>query len=94
MYKLGFVYKDAKGASYNVSSPLLFLWSVCQKLIFPLSPPPPHFLFRKVLGVQTQLAPRAHRTKQVVEDQSQQLTAATPPSWLDQSEAGLTLPLG
>ena len=68
---------------------------VClSKLLFPLFLPPPHFLCRKVLGVQTQLAPRAHRTKQVVENQSQQLTAATPPSRLNQSEAGLTLPMG
>lgn len=62
-------------------SPLLFI--ICfSQIIFP-GVSSPYFLFSKVLGVQTQLAPRAHWTKQAVEDQSQQLSAATPPSWFD-----------
>lgn len=65
----------------SISSPLCLCTLT---FFFPLILfPPPRFLSRKVLGVQDQLAPRAHWTKQAVEDQSQQLTAATPPSWLN-----------
>lgn len=60
-----------------------FLLSVFLNSFSLAYPSPPYFLFSKVLGVQAQLAPRAHWTKQAVEDQSQQLSAATPSSWSD-----------